>query len=286
MAALGAAHDAGYVLAVSSGRPYCIVDKTVLKSGVMDYCVCSNGAEVVTAREGTPLLRQPMALEDALDCYELMRPYKPAWNAFFGGNAYFELKGASYMLTGRTGAVARAMRSETTRVSLPAKVAKLAKRGVGFAVRLFTNRKHKQVLRLLPHLRTATDGVEKLGCSIPSAERCARAAELLAADGRFEVIRMGETEIEITARGVTKGTGCRLLMDELGIDAAHAVAFGDGANDLPMLEAVGRFVAVENAEEEVKERASEVCPSVSQDGVALWIENMLARGGLPGIAKG
>jgi len=284
MAALTAARDAGYVLAVASGRPYCIVDRTVLKSGVMDYCVCANGAEVVTAREGTSLLRCPMTLEDALDCYDILRPFKPAWNAFFGGNAYFELKGASYMLTGRTGAVARAINGETSPVSPPRKIAKIARRGFNFALRLFTNRRHKQVVRLLPHLRRAADGVEKMGCSIPNANKCIQAERVLGEDGRFEVIRMGTTELEITAHGVTKGTGARMLMDYLGIDATHTVAFGDGANDLPLLTAVGRFVAMGNSDEEVKEQATDVCASVSEDGVALWIENMLSRGGLDSLS--
>ena len=35
-----------------------------------------------------------------------------------------------------------------------------------------------------------------------------------------------------------------------------------------------------NADDEVKDAAFEVCPSVLDDGVAIWIENMLAAGGL------
>ena len=91
---------------------------------------------------------------------------------------------------------------------------------------------------------------------------------------------MGQTELEITARGTTKGTGARLLLDLLGVDAERSVAFGDGGNDLPLADAVGRFVAMGNAEESVRQAAAEVCAPVNEDGVAQWIECMLERGGI------
>ena len=88
---------------------------------------------------------------------------------------------------------------------------------------------------------------------------------------------MGATELEITARGVNKGTGVAELMAYMGVSANAAVAFGDGGNDLPLAQAVGRFVAMGNADEELKAVADEVCPSVDKDGVAVWIEsNLLA----------
>ena len=86
---------------------------------------------------------------------------------------------------------------------------------------------------------------------------------------------MGRTELEITARGVTKGTGAQALMEHLGLSPCDSVAFGDGGNDLPLAAVVGRFVAMGNADDEVKAQADDVCPSVADDGVAVWIENNL-----------
>lgn len=45
--------------------------------------------------------------------------------------------------------------------------------------------------------------------------------------------------LEISARGVTKAHTLALLCAQLGIDPAHAAAFGDMPNDLAMLELVG-----------------------------------------------
>lgn len=278
--ALRRAHDAGFLLSISSGRALCMVNRSILSSGVMDFAVCSNGARVVSLREEGCLFSHNLSKHDALDCYELLREFRPAWNAFFGGRAYFEWKGASYMLTGRTGAIARTSRYASADGGRVRHLLRMARRGMRYAVRMVTRGRIRQVVSVGPQLQKATGGVEKMGCSILDASACAEAAERLRADGRFEVVRMGSTELEITARGVTKGAGARALMDLLGVDPAHVVAFGDGGNDLPLVSAVGRFVAVDNADDALKNAAYEVCPSVDKDGVAVWIENMLASGGL------
>ncbi|MDO4797520.1 MAG: Cof-type HAD-IIB family hydrolase [Coriobacteriales bacterium] len=275
--ALAAARDAGYILSIASGRPLCIVNKSILESGVMDYGVCANGAMVTRLRDGSILLSQPLACADAMDCHAMLGPFKPAWNAFIGTHAYFEWKGASYMLTGRNGAIARATRQQGSAKGGLRAMLRLVRKGVRYVWGMATHKSNRQVLSILPHLRAARDGVHKMGCTIPNAQRCAQAYELLAADGRFEVVRMGTTELEVTARGVSKGSGARWLMEHVGVDPQDAVAFGDGGNDLPLAEVCGRFVAMGNADEEVKEAASEVCGSVAQDGVALWIENRLAQ---------
>ena len=50
---------------------------------------------------------------------------------------------------------------------------------------------------------------------------------------------------------------------------------------MPLAAAVGRFVAMGNADEEVKAQADDVCPSVADDGVAVWIESNLLDGREP-----
>lgn len=286
--ALQATRDAGFVLSIASGRPLCIVNKSILQRGVMHYAVCANGSSVIRLSDGMELVRRTMSRDDALDCYDMLAEFKPAWNGFFDGKAYFEWKGASYMLTGRTGAIDRASRSMERSDGTSARRGRsavrractLGWRGMRYVVRMMTGGKNRQVLSLRRHLTRAREGVGKMGCTIPDARTCARAAELLRADDRFEVVTMGATELEITARGVSKGSGTQALMDELGIERGRAVAFGDGGNDLPLASVVGRFVAMGNADDEVKDAAFEVCPSVFDDGVAVWIENMLAAGGL------
>ena len=51
------------------------------------------------------------------------------------------------------------------------------------------------------------------------------------------------------------------------LSAADALAFGDGNNDIEMLEAVGTGVAMGNASDTLKAIAADICGSVTQDGI-------------------
>lgn len=82
--------------------------------------------------------------------------------------------------------------------------------------------------------------------------------------------------IEISNVQATKGTGLLWLCEQLGIDAADAVAFGDGMNDIPMLVAAGDGVAMANSAPEVFEYANHIARDNDAPGVALYIEEKLA----------
>src|SRR5699024_3729033 len=64
-----------------------------------------------------------------------------------------------------------------------------------------------------------------------------------------------------------KGMSIRKILDYYHFDRDEAMAFGDGNNDIEMLEAVGTGVAMENASEKLKAIADDVCGHVAQDGV-------------------
>ncbi len=82
---------------------------------------------------------------------------------------------------------------------------------------------------------------------------------------------------EVMPAGVTKATGMRALLGHLGIGADQALAFGDDANDVPMLEAAGLGVAMGNAAPAVRRAADQVCLTNAEDGVARYLETMLAE---------
>ena len=66
---------------------------------------------------------------------------------------------------------------------------------------------------------------------------------------------------------VSKATGLRAAAGDLGVDMAHVVAVGDGENDLALLAAAAVGVAVENAVDELKERADIVLTVPGPDGI-------------------
>jgi Cof subfamily protein (haloacid dehalogenase superfamily) len=81
--------------------------------------------------------------------------------------------------------------------------------------------------------------------------------------------------LELAAPGVTKGAGLDFLAARMGFSPAQTIAFGDGENDVELLEWAGYGVAVENAHARVKAVADWVCPSAEQEGVAQVLEALL-----------
>ena len=80
---------------------------------------------------------------------------------------------------------------------------------------------------------------------------------------------------KLSKKAATKEKAIEALCHHLKIISSQIAAFGDDFNDIGMLTLCGKGVAMENAIEEVKKAAGEVCASNENDGVAKWIEENL-----------
>ena len=81
--------------------------------------------------------------------------------------------------------------------------------------------------------------------------------------------------IDISNYNVHKGTTVQELQKILGISKKETIGFGDGLNDVELFDSVGCSFAVENAFEEVKEKADFVTKSNDDSGVLQTIEKLL-----------
>ena len=74
--------------------------------------------------------------------------------------------------------------------------------------------------------------------------------------------------LDLAPVGVSKASGLEHVARALGVDAADALAVGDGRNDLEMFAWAGRSVAMGQAIQEVIDAADAVTGSVYEDGLA------------------
>lgn len=77
----------------------------------------------------------------------------------------------------------------------------------------------------------------------------------------------GESSGELSVRGVHKAAGMSVLIEHVGIERDRTIAFGDGFNDVEMLQFAGIGVAMANAPAEVRAHADTITASPEQDGI-------------------
>lgn len=82
--------------------------------------------------------------------------------------------------------------------------------------------------------------------------------------------------VEVSARGVDKGSALARLAADLGVPAVDVVAFGDMPNDVAMLRWAGTGVAMGQAHPDLLAVADRVTASNDEDGVALVLEDLFA----------
>lgn len=86
-------------------------------------------------------------------------------------------------------------------------------------------------------------------------------------------------ELMIVPPGVSKASGLRYALLQLGVSPHSTVAVGDAENDLAMLESCEVGVAVANAVEAVKARADAILAEEDGAGVAALLRGTLVEGG-------
>jgi Cof subfamily protein (haloacid dehalogenase superfamily) len=81
--------------------------------------------------------------------------------------------------------------------------------------------------------------------------------------------------LEIGNPDVTKGSGLAFVAERLALPLDRFVAFGDGENDVELLEAAGFGVAVEGGHPRLHAIADRTCAGPADEGVASVIEAVL-----------
>lgn len=73
--------------------------------------------------------------------------------------------------------------------------------------------------------------------------------------------------VDVTANGIDKGRGLEIMARHLKLKIEETMAFGDGGNDIPIIEKAGVGVAMGNAGDNVKAAADYTTTHIDEDGV-------------------
>lgn len=86
-------------------------------------------------------------------------------------------------------------------------------------------------------------------------------------DDSFQFIRWHTYSMDISPRDGSKAEGIKKVVDKMGFNINDVYAFGDGPNDIEMLQYVPNSFAMGNAQDEIKMQAKHVTKSVEDNGI-------------------
>ncbi len=137
-------------------------------------------------------------------------------------------------------------------------------------------RKYYPKLTLLRDYHELDDNILKFSIGCPPERTDAIVAELRSAlAGVATPTSSGHGDIDLIRPNVNKAQGLALLGQKLGIDLSEMCAFGDGGNDLEMLQEVGLGVPMANADPRVAAVADATTTSNEEQGVLKFMETLL-----------
>ena len=90
----------------------------------------------------------------------------------------------------------------------------------------------------------------------------------------LHITRSASYYLEITHHQATKANALKTVASYYHIPLSHTMAFGDYYNDEDMLEVAGTSYVVDNAPEDLKQKAEHITLSNDEDGVAFILDHL------------
>ena len=206
------------------------------EAGLDDPVVCYQGAAVVDPRSGEFLLHEPLELDVAREVIDVARGARPLAE---------RLRGRPALRRPGDRVLARATRRSSTFRSIE----------VGDLLAWLDRPPTKLVV-----------------VSEPDVLAGVRAELAPRFDGRLFLTTSLPYMLELGNPGVTKGSGLAFVASALDLELERVIAFGDGENDVELLEVAGFGVAVEGGHPRLLAVADRTCPGPDDEGVATVIE--------------
>jgi len=250
-AALARVAERGVLVVPTTGRFFGMMPPAVRDLPFVRYAITINGAQVYDRVTDTALVRDEIPLDMAIRVMETLDRHDVGYDCYRSNWGWM--------------------------------TAALQDRAADYA----TNEHYLKMVRefrrpvpdLKEHLRTtAAEGdVQKIMMFSRKDDPEARALKAIAAEmskgfPEIKVTASTWNNIELNISSAHKGNALKRFAEHLGLTLENCMAFGDGMNDLSMVQASGVGVAMSNAEPAVKAVADVVTSSNDEDGVAAVLE--------------
>lgn len=244
-AALERAAAAGAQVVIATGRFFGGVPDFLKELPFLRYFILMNGAKVYDRETDTVLYRAEIPVDTAQAVYHLLEPLDCTIDCY-----------------------------QNDRGLMPRFYLEHLERYIPDPIsRMIVAPNRAPVDDFLAAIAAGGESVQKMQSFFPDLELRPQVMELLSQHFPQLIQSISlPTNLELNAPGATKGDALEALCRHLGLDLLESAAFGDGTNDLTMIQKAGVGVAMANANPQVLQCADLVAPSNREDGVAQILE--------------
>ena len=250
--ALEAAAARGIHIVPTTGRFFGMMPQPVRDLPFVRYAITVNVAQVYDRETETAIVREEIPLATALAIMETLDRHDVIYDCYRNNwgwmTAALQDKAEGYATDAHYLGMVREFRRPVP--ELKAHLRETAAEG------------DVQKIMLFSRLDAAPDALTDI------------AAEVTRRFPEIKVTSSTRNNLELNIASANKGQALRRFAWHLGLTLANCAAFGDGLNDLSMVEAAGLGVAMANAVDEVKRAATRLAPSNDDDGVAVVVETL------------
>ena len=253
-AALENAAAKGAAIVPTTGRFFGMMPQVVRDLPFVRYAITVNGAQAYDRETDEAIAKEEIPLETALAIMEILDGYDVIYDCYRSNwgwmTASLQAKAADYATDEHYLKMVREFRNPVP--ELKAHLRETAAKGDVQKVMIFSR----------------NDGSSAAQETLQAIRR-----EM---ENRFPdiiVTQSTRNNIELNIKTAHKGRALERLANHLGYSIDDCAAFGDGLNDLTMVEVAGFGVAMANAHERVKAAAKIQAPSNDEDGVAAVLES-------------
>ena len=243
-AAIEECEKRGIEIVPATGRAMRAVPAEILELPGVRYGIFTNGASVWDIREEKSIAAQYIDWQTALKAIEILERYPMLYDLYIEGRGICE---AQFL-------------ERLEEFGVPPENCRIIRSS------------RQPVPNLIAYLKEFHPPVQKINLIFREKAVKVEVRRELSQIDALSVTSSLPWNLEVNAQGATKGGGLERLRAHLNISREETMAFGDGENDLPMLQAAGLGIAMENGADFLKKQADIITLTNDRDGVAAAIE--------------
>lgn len=231
----------GLYVVPTTGRSFYEMPESLREKKTYTHCICSNGA-VIFDRDGKEIWKSTFSKAETMELFSILSEYDTMIEVYTKGTPVTE-------------------KSKLTKESYIHYRVEENYHDVLTATRKGTE-------NLESFLMENDEGAEMFNIFFSDMDERKEAFERIGKLNNVELTTSMESNMEILQRSVNKGSSLTMLCEKLNVKKEEVMAMGDSRNDLTLLSAAGKALAVANACDDLKQVADEVICSCDESAMA------------------